>query len=97
MGIPLPGMMRHLREQDFAAHGPSRRARAGLWAWTFVARRPALYRRMVRLGARMLKGRAGAAGRLARLPFAAGWTTGRDLPAPEGGTFMDLWNKGKRA
>jgi L-lactate dehydrogenase complex protein LldF len=25
------------------------------------------------------------------LPLAGGWTDARDLPAPEGGTFMDRW------
>jgi L-lactate dehydrogenase complex protein LldF len=27
-------------------------------------------------------------GRLTSLPFASGWTAGRDLPAPEGETFF---------
>jgi L-lactate dehydrogenase complex protein LldF len=30
------------------------------------------------------------------LPLAGGWTQGRDLPAPEGGTFMDRYAKTKR-
>ena len=32
-------------------------------------------------------------GRLASLPFAAGWTAGRDMPAPEGGSFHKAWRK----
>jgi L-lactate dehydrogenase complex protein LldF len=27
------------------------------------------------------------------LPLAGGWTGGRDLPAPEGGTFLDRWSR----
>ncbi len=31
------------------------------------------------------------------LPLAGGWTQGRDLPAPEGGTFMARYAKQQRA
>ena len=44
-----------------------------------------------RLAARALKGLAGDSGRLHSLPFAGGWTAFRDLPAPEGRTFLELW------
>ncbi len=30
-------------------------------------------------------------GRFRALPLAQGWTKGRDMPAPEGKTFMALW------
>ena len=30
------------------------------------------------------------------LPLAGGWTKGRDLPAPEGGTFMTRYEKMQR-
>jgi L-lactate dehydrogenase complex protein LldF len=43
------------------------------------------------IGARLLKLGGGRAGRLRSLPFAGGWTTHRDMPAPEGGTFQQLW------
>jgi L-lactate dehydrogenase complex protein LldF len=32
-------------------------------------------------------------GFLRRLPLAGGWTAVRDLPVPEGGTFIDRWQK----
>ena len=32
-------------------------------------------------------------GRFRRLPLAGGWTAARDLPAPEGKTFMRLWSQ----
>ena len=86
--IPLPKLMRHWREREFERHlqPAAQRANLGLWAW-FV-RRPAAYRLATRLafGALGLLGRR--AGRFSRLPLAAGWTAGRDLPAPEGETFF---------
>ena len=67
----------------------ARRGRAPtsrLWAW--FARRPALYRLATRAaigGARAARARQG---RVPPLPLAGGWTAGRDLPAPEGDTFL---------
>jgi L-lactate dehydrogenase complex protein LldF len=36
-------------------------------------------------------------GRFNRLPFAGGWTDGRDLPAPEGDTFFARYAREQRA
>jgi len=36
-------------------------------------------------------------GRFARLPLAAGWTAGRDLPAPEGDSFFARYTREQRA
>ncbi len=91
MRIPLPKMMRHWREQEFSRHLSPPAARWALRAWAFFARRPALYRLLAGLGARVLKARAGRAGRMSRLPLAGGWTAHRDMPAPEGRTFQQLW------
>jgi L-lactate dehydrogenase complex protein LldF len=33
---------------------------------------------------------------LHRLPLAGGWTDGRDMPAPQGRTFRDLYAERKR-
>ncbi len=66
-------------------------AKWGIGLWAFAAKRPWLYR----LGAGAvigLMGRLGAKrGRFRRLPFADGWTKHRDMPAPEGRTFMDQY------
>jgi L-lactate dehydrogenase complex protein LldF len=62
--------------------------RAGIALWAWFAKRPALYRLATRAAALGL-GRLGAKrGSFARLPFAGGWTDGRDFPAPEGDTFF---------
>ncbi|MEF2553638.1 LutB/LldF family L-lactate oxidation iron-sulfur protein [Aurantimonas sp. A2-1-M11] len=88
MRIPLPKMMRHWREKEFESHLQPRTQRAGLGVWAFFARRPALYRAAVSIAMPMLKMAAGRKRRFASLPLAGGWTKWRDLPAPEGRTFM---------
>jgi L-lactate dehydrogenase complex protein LldF len=82
-------MMRHWREREFERHLTPAAARANLGLWAYLARRPWLYRLATRaaIGALGLIGRG--RGRVVSLPFAGGWTAGRDLPLPEkGGTFM---------
>ncbi|HXH03361.1 MAG TPA: LutB/LldF family L-lactate oxidation iron-sulfur protein [Candidatus Competibacteraceae bacterium] len=97
--IPLPKLMRHWREREFEKHLTPAAYRFGLGAWSFIASRPQLYRTLARLGARLLR-RLGRDGRIRALPLARGWTAWRDLPAPQGKTFQELWtdrHKGQRA
>ena len=61
-----------------------------------MAERPRLYRAANRLAARALKAAGGSQGRLARLPFGEAWSGLRDLPAPEGQTFIEMWHAQKR-
>lgn len=97
MRIPLPKIMRHWREEAFEKKLPPARERFGLAAWSWMARHPRAYRMAARIGMRLL-GRAGAVrgGRFESLPMANGWTKGRDMPAPEGRTFIDRWKAGER-
>ncbi|MEC5291081.1 LutB/LldF family L-lactate oxidation iron-sulfur protein [Aurantimonas sp. C2-6-R+9] len=88
MRIPLPKMMRHWREKEFESHLQPTTQRAGLGAWAFLARRPKLYRAAVSVAMPMLKALGGKKRRFTSLPLAGGWTKWRDLPAPEGRTFM---------
>jgi L-lactate dehydrogenase complex protein LldF len=94
--IPLPKLMRNLREEQFDARDVPRSQRWALGLWASVATRPFLYRFAGRLGARILARLGGRRGKLARLPLARGWTAHRDLPAPTGATFTDLWKGGAR-
>jgi L-lactate dehydrogenase complex protein LldF len=89
--IPLPDLMRKLREQQFERALKPWTERAALAAWGWVARRPALYAMMAALGARVLALMGGSARSIRSLPFAGGWTDGRDFPAPEGRTFRELY------
>jgi len=89
--IPLPDLQRKLREQAFATGLRPWYERAGLKTWAWVARRPALYALAARVGARVLKAMGGRDGLIHSLPLGAGWTDGRDMPAPAGRTFRDLY------
>jgi L-lactate dehydrogenase complex protein LldF len=91
MRIPLPRMLRQWRERQFQAGQASTASRLGLAFWAFFARRPALYRRAAALLVRALGNLGSAKGRFRRMPLASGWTAARDLPAPQGETFMTLW------
>jgi len=96
MRIPIPRMLRHWREKEFERHLQPAAMRWGLGLWAWVARRPALYRRATALAARILANQGHGAGRLASVPFASGWTQNRDLPAPQGKTFHQLWKERRR-
>lgn len=91
MKIPLTRMMRTWRERAFEAGKGSLANRVGLGLWAFAATRPRLYGALTGLMMPMLRRLSGASGRFRRMPLAAGWTRGRDLPAPEGRTFQQLW------
>jgi L-lactate dehydrogenase complex protein LldF len=95
MKIPLPGLMRHWREAEFEAGGGSTLYRMGLRVWAFFASRPALYHAAARLGIAALSALARGKGAFRRLPLAGGWTRHRDLPAPQGRTFQQLWAEHK--
>ena len=91
MRIPLPRMLRQLRQDAFASGAGPKPMRAGLAAWAFVAARPWLYRLATGLGVRILGLLGRRRGRFRWLPGAGGWTAVRDLPAPAGRTFQALW------
>jgi L-lactate dehydrogenase complex protein LldF len=90
--IPIPKMLRHWREREFARAITAPVERSGLWFWVFLALRPRLYRLAAGIAARVLHWLGGRRGRLSRAPFAGGWTQHRDLPAPPGRTFHEQWN-----
>src|SRR5215207_4968201 len=92
--IPLPKLMRHWREREFERHLTTKAVRQGLALWSFVARRPRLYKSLTGLANRMLALFGRADGRYGNLPLASGWTRFRDFPAPQpGGTFHAQWKR----
>jgi L-lactate dehydrogenase complex protein LldF len=93
--IPLPDLMRKLRERQFERRLKPWMERAVLALWGWAVRRPAIYAMMAALGARILAMMGGAEKRIRNLPFGGGWTAGRDLPAPPGKTFRELYERGK--
>ena len=93
--IPLPDLMRKLRERQFERGLKPWSERLGLRLWSWVAQRPGIYAMMVKVGARLLAGMGGADKLIHNLPFGGGWTAGRDLPAPEGRTFREVYAERK--
>jgi L-lactate dehydrogenase complex protein LldF len=91
MDIPLPKMMRHWRERDYATQSAGALPKLALRLWAFMAKRPALYRLATGPAVRFLALLGGRKRRFAALPFAGGWTKHRDLPAPAGRSFQSLW------
>jgi len=94
--IPLPDLLRKLREQEFERGLRPWTERFGLRAWSWLAAHPGLYASATRIAARMLSWMGGRERLLHKLPLAGGWTKGRDMPAPEGHTFRDLYAKKAR-
>jgi L-lactate dehydrogenase complex protein LldF len=48
------------------------------------------------MAARLLGGLGRRRGAFRALPLAGGWTAHRDMPAPEGRSFHDLWRAKRR-
>jgi L-lactate dehydrogenase complex protein LldF len=88
--IPLPDLMRKLREQQVERKLRPLIERTGLKLWTILAAHPALYAPVMRLTARLGRWLGGARGLIRHLP-GNGWTGGRDMPAPRGRTFRELY------
>jgi iron-sulfur cluster protein len=89
--IPLPDLLRKLREQQFARRLRPWSERAGLRLWSWLAGRPRLFAALTRIGVRMLHRMGGRDSLIHRLPLGGGWTDGRDMPAPAGRTFRELY------
>jgi len=98
VGIPLPGLMQRLREAQVERRLRPRGASLALkaWAWAWLAGKPALYRWVMRRTARYLNWLGDANGRIPWLGLAPGWSEGRDLGAPVGKTFHELYAARKR-
>jgi L-lactate dehydrogenase complex protein LldF len=89
--IPLPDLQRKLREKAFETGLRPWYERAGFALWSFAAQRPALYGFGSKLAVRLLGAWGGRDGLIHKLPIGSGWTEGRDLPAPAGKTFRELY------
>ena len=91
--IPLPDLMRKLREKQFERGLRPWAERTSLKLWSWLAQHPALYSTATRIAARCLKMMGGTEKNIHSLPLAGGWTGGRDMPAPQGKTFRELYKE----
>jgi len=89
--IPLPGLLREIRRQQFEQGITPGVIRVALEAWAVLARRAGLYHRLMRFSIPLLSRLGRRRGSLGWLPLAGGWTDTRDLPAPQGRTFQQAW------
>lgn len=96
MHIPLPKMMRHWREKEFERHLSPTAHRYNLRLWAWAAKRPSIYRFGTRLAMGVMGFLGRRRGRFSSFPLAGAWTRHRDLPAPEGNTFLAQWSKQQR-
>ncbi len=87
-GIPLPDLLRDLRHEEKVAGLSPAGWRRGVRLHAWLADHPRLYRLLVGPAISLLHLLGRKRGAYRRLPFASGWTSQRDFPAPAGGTFM---------
>ena len=94
--IPLPDLMRKLREQQVQKNLRPWPERLGLRLWAWSAARPAVYGLLTGIAARVGKLLGGRDRLLHWLPAAGSeWTAARDFPAPRGKTFRELYARSR--
>ena len=93
--IPLPDLMRKWRERQFDMKLRPFGERAAIAVWGFFVKRPALYALASRIGARVAAWLGGREKLIHKLSGIDGWTDGRDMPAPAGKTFRELYSARK--
>ncbi|MCZ6603783.1 MAG: LUD domain-containing protein, partial [Alphaproteobacteria bacterium] len=94
--IPLPGLLRRLRELRYEQGGETAWARWAIALWAWFAARPWAYRAKANAIVRVMHMAAGKRGRLRRWPLLGAWTKTRDLPAPGHRTFVSQWHDAQR-
>ena len=89
--IPLPSLLRDLRHEQSREKITPTRWKLGLRLHAWLALRPRLYQLISGAAIKLLHHLGHKKGRFQKLPLAAGWTSQRDFPAPQGGTFMQQY------
>ena len=96
--IPLPELLRKLREKqvDRGLRPWYERAAFRVWAW--MAQHPRLYSLGSRIGVRYLRMLRNSDGMIGSFAFGGGWTTGRFMPAPRSArTFREQYAAKRRS
>ena len=89
--IPLPDLLRKMREIQTERGMRPAAERFGLRLWSWVAQRPKLYALLTQIAARYLRWLASGQPSIPVLGIAPEWTRQRDFPAPQGKTFRELY------
>ncbi|MFA5631581.1 MAG: lactate utilization protein B [Porticoccaceae bacterium] len=93
--IPLPSLLRKLREKDVREH----HQRGGIWLIRFyvaLARFPRLYR-VATSALSVLSAKLAKRGKLPRLPGLGAWQRKRDMAAPQGASFQQQWRARRKS
>lgn len=93
--IPLPDLMRHLREKQVEQKLRPVSERFSINVWRYMAMHAGLYAFATKFATRVGKFLGGRHGLIHSLPGLDGWTKGRDMPAPAGKTFRELYAQKK--
>jgi L-lactate dehydrogenase complex protein LldF len=94
--IPLPDLLRKLREKQVEKHLRPWAERVAFRIWVWVASCPTLYGIGTWFAVRYLKWLAGGKQSIPVLGVAPEWTKGRNFPAPEGRTFRELYARERK-
>ena len=94
--IPLPDLLRDLRHEETLEKLSPSRWRLGLKLHAWVSQQPWLYRALTATIIPLLHLMGRRRGSFTRLPFASGWTSERNFPAPQKKTFMQLYKAGMK-
>ncbi len=94
--IPLPDLLRKLREKQMERGMRPASERIALRLWGWLALHPYVYAIATRIGVRIMNLLGGKDKLLHTLPGASGWTDGRDFPAPARKTFRELYQRRER-
>jgi len=92
VNIPLPNLLRKLREQQFEQRLRPWYEKPALRLWSWAARHPRIYALLAAVAVRCLRAIRNNEGMIGAVPFGSGWTRWRLLPAPRSGkTFRALY------
>lgn len=91
--IPLPKLLRHWREESYKNDLESKTTMTGLWFWNAIALRPSLFRFFTKTAMQLLSLVAGRRGVIKRFPFLDSWFKHREMPAPQGKTFLQQYQQ----
>jgi L-lactate dehydrogenase complex protein LldF len=90
--IPLPELLRKLREKQVERGLRPWREIAAIRLWSWAAQHPRFYALATSIAVRILRLLGGRRGLIGRLPLGSEWTRGRFFPAPKSGrTFRSLY------
>lgn len=91
--IPIPDLLRDLREEEAKKQLGSTRWRLGLKAHSQLLNHPRLYKALTSVAIRFLSWLSMGKASFRSLPFAKSWTSERDFPAPQGKTFFSQYQQ----